>query len=326
MPRPLLTVLTAPVPTARERFYRGMRAAARSVVKPGRPRPSTAQYPGHEALVRSVVIGLRKIGADFNFNPARLRDVGRVVYAPANEALRQAAELERDGRITGLVAGPVNALLPHQSGGILLMPAIDTIIVPSQWVYDLNASLAPQIAHKLRVCPAGVDLDEWVPGNARGDGALVYWKHGPETFCEDVERTVARAGLRSIRIRYGFYDRAAFERALRDSTLAVFLSDFETQGLALAEAWAMNVPTAVWDPRGPAEWDGDSFTAGSSCPYLTPATGRAWQSLAEFESVLEEMIRLRHTFQPRAWVAEHMSDQVCAAALYAIIQQTERGR
>ena len=53
----------------------------------------------------------------------------------------------------------------------------------------------------------------------------------------------------------------------------VFLSTFETQGIALAEAWSMDVPAIVWDPQGQAEWRGRTFTSRSSAPFLTPATG-----------------------------------------------------
>jgi hypothetical protein len=91
MPRPFLTVLTAPIHSAPRRLYQSLRSAIRPLVKPGVPLPAVSPYPGHRALVRSVVEGLRAIDADFNYNPRSFRELARVVYAPANEALRQAA-------------------------------------------------------------------------------------------------------------------------------------------------------------------------------------------------------------------------------------------
>ena len=123
-------------------------------------------------------------------------------------------------------------------------------------------------------------------------------------------------------MRYGEYDRDTFKRVLSESFVAVFLSSFETQGLALAEAWAMDVPTLAWDPRGPTEWRGRAFVAGSSCPYLTRATGRAWNTIAELEAGLDEVTRLRGTFTPRQWVLANMTDAVCAAALYRIVRDS----
>jgi len=94
--------------------------------------PAVSRYPGHYAVVRSVVQGLEAIGADFNHDPGTLNRVARVVYAPANEALRQAAQLKRERRIDFLVAGPSNALLPDEADGVLKLPEIDLLIVASE--------------------------------------------------------------------------------------------------------------------------------------------------------------------------------------------------
>ena len=58
MPRPYLTVLTLPILPAARRLNHAVRRAIRMVVKPGVPVPQPARYPGHYALVRSVVEGI----------------------------------------------------------------------------------------------------------------------------------------------------------------------------------------------------------------------------------------------------------------------------
>jgi hypothetical protein len=320
--RPLLTVLTTPTTSGPRRAIQRVRRAVRPLVKPGVPLPAASPYPGHFALVRSVVDGLRAIGADFNFNPRSMRDIGRIVYAPANEALRQAATWRREGRIEWLAAGPVNALFPTECDGILLMPEIDRLIVASDWVIDLYRGEAPQLVPKIRVCQAGVDADCWKPGHPRKsrERAVVYWKSGPESFCLDVEQIVSRCGLAPVRIRCGEYALHEYKRALESAAVAVFISSFETQGLALAEAWSMDVPTLVWNPRGDAEWRGRMFRAGSSCPFLTSATGRTWITSAELEVALRETLRNPTSLTPRQWVLAHMTDAICAAALYRTIR------
>ncbi len=199
MSRPSLTVLTLPILPAPRRVYQSLRGAVRSVVKPGVPVPGPSRYPGHYALVRSVVEGLRSIGADFNFNPRTFGDLARVVYAPANEALRQAIELKRRGVVDYVVAGPVNALFADESGGILLTPEIDLVIVPSEWTVDFYEGF-PELVAKSRVCPCGVDAEAWKPaGVAKERSAVVYWKSGDERFCEAVEAIVRRCGLEPLR-------------------------------------------------------------------------------------------------------------------------------
>ena len=323
---PFLTVLTTPIPGERQRLTREVRRRVRRWVKPGAPLPSASPYPGHFALVRSVVEGLRTIGADFNFNPGRLNGLARVVYAPANEALLQAAEWRRLGRIDYLVAGPVNALFADECDAILQNPAIDRLIVAHRWVLEFFRD-APGLRAKSAACPCGVDADVWKPsGRAeRKRAALVYWKSGDETFCEQVERVVRMCGLEPRRIcsrpgEHAMFSPVDYRRVLDESAIGVFLSAFETQGLALAEAWSMDVPTVVWDPQGMAHWRGRSFTSHSSAPYLTPATGRPWRTLDELEPALRGVLADRSSFQPRAWVLANMTDAICSAALLNIIR------
>ena len=162
----------------------------RPLVKPGVPLPKMSPYPGHYAVVRSVVEGLRAIDADFNFNPRRIADLARVVYAPENASLRQAAALKRRGRIDYLVAGPVNALFPDEADGVLQLPEIDRLIVASEWVHGLYGE-TPKLLEKSVACPCGIDARYWHPsGQPRMKTALVYWKSGDEAFCEQVERIV----------------------------------------------------------------------------------------------------------------------------------------
>jgi hypothetical protein len=324
MSRPRFTVLTTPIAPMRRRAYTGLRGAARRLLKPGTPGLGGARYPGHHALVRSVVEGLREIGADFNFNPVSFSQLARVVYAPANEALLQAIALKRDGAIDYLAAGPVNALFADDCDAILQRPEIDMAIVPSAWTIDFYRD-APALAQKSRICPCGVDTAWWKPAGApKAQSAVVYWKSGDERFCEDVEAIVRRSGLEPLRIRsrhgeHGIFTPETLRGMLDRSVLAVFLSTFETQGIALAEAWSMNVPTVVWDPRGDAEWRGRRFTSGSSAPYLTPATGIAASDTAGLEPAIRQALAALAGFQPREWVLANMTDAICSRKLYELI-------
>jgi hypothetical protein len=324
--RPFLTVLTQPIQSDTARVYAGLRRVARHVVKPNAPLPVPSPYPGHHGLVRSVVEGLRQIGADFNFNPPSFSELAKVVYAPANEALRQAAELKRQDTIRTLIAGPTNALLPHEASGVMLIPEIDVLIVASEWVRELTASLAPSVATKLRVCQAGIDPDYWRrTAYTRTRRPVVYWKDSPETLCVDVEDVVMAAGLQPVRIKYGDYEADTYKAALDGAPFAVFLSTFETQGLALAEAWAMDVPTLVWDPQTETQWAGAPFRAASSAPFLTGVTGLTWKTLDELEQRVKEVMNAPEQFASRAWVCAHMTDELCARNLYDLIRDAAVG-
>jgi hypothetical protein len=186
---------------------------------------------------------------------------------------------------------------------------------------------APALAGKIRICTAGVDPEDWKPlSSSRGNRVVVYWKSGDESFCNDVEEIIRQLGMEPIRFQYGLYARAEYKRELQTATLAVFISSFETQGIALAEAWSMNVPTLVWDPKGPTSWRGHNFIAGSSAPYLSGATGLSWVTLDDLAHVTNSAATHRDQFSPREWVLHNMTDQICSARLLQIIEIESRRR
>jgi hypothetical protein len=328
--RPALTVLTTPIAPMSRRAYSTLRSVGRRVLTPGNAGKSSSPYPGHYALVRSVVEGLRSIGASFNFNPVSFSQLARIVYAPANEALIQAADLKRRGQIDFLVAGPVNALFADECDGILQLPQIDLLIVASEWTRMFYRD-RPELLQKTRVCPCGVDAQAWKPtARNKPNSALVYWKSGDERFCEQVEAIVRRCGLEPLRLRsvlgaHDAYTPAAYRELLEQSVLAVFLSTFETQGIALAEAWSMDVPTVVWDPQGETEWRGHRFAAQSSAPYLTSSTGVAIRDVADLESAIAQALATLGSFHPRDWVLRNLTDAICSATLFDVIMREAGG-
>jgi hypothetical protein len=172
-----------------------------------------------------------------------------------------------------------------------------------------------------------VDPAFWTPrGTPKERAAVVYWKSGDEGFCEEVEAIVRRCGLEPLRVRSRHGEHNIFTpEALRDmldrSVVAVFLSTFETQGIALAEAWSMDVPTVVWDPQGDAEWRGRHFTSASSAPYLTPATGLSARDTAGLEPALRQALASLTGFQPREWVLANMTDEICSRKLHELIRR-----
>ena len=166
-------------------------------------------------------------------------------------------------------------------------------------------------------------------GGVKQRAAVVYWKSGDERFCEAAEAIVRRCGLEPLRFRskhgeHGIFQPAAYREALGHAVVGVFLSTFETQGIALAEAWSMDVPTVVWDPQGEAEWGGRTFTSKSSAPYLSLSTGIAFRTIDDLEPALSRVLAGLSDFQPRNWVLEHMTDAICSEMLYRLIRSESR--
>jgi hypothetical protein len=79
---PKLTVLSDPVPSGRFLLTEMAKSLGRPIIRILRLSPPFARnqtFRGHFVVTWSLVEGLRKLGADFNYNPKRLKDVGEAV-------------------------------------------------------------------------------------------------------------------------------------------------------------------------------------------------------------------------------------------------------
>jgi hypothetical protein len=283
-------------------------------------------WAGHPGVNRSLQRGLSLVSANYNFNPSSIDDIGDVLYVPANfDALRIGIELKSSGRIKLLLAGPNLVVRPVEENAIITHPMIDCCIQPSEWVKIFYEKDAPSLRGRLAVWPAGVDTSFWQPnGNTRkSKNVLVYNKYKDEVLCSGVEQLLRTYGWIPYRLTYDHYNQNEYKNVLSHVRFAVFLSRTESQGIALAECWSMNIPTLVWDIQEPFYWGDAEGWPISSAPYLTAKTGKFWRNLDELGRILKYIDITLAVMRPRSWVLKNMSDEVSTQRLLAIINDLE---
>ena len=98
----------------------------------------------------------------------------------------------------------------------------------------------------------------------------------------------------------------------------IYLSESESQGLALQEAWIRNVPTLVWDGGywqcGKYKWQGSS-----SAPYLTKDCGMFFKGKEDFINKFETFLKNLPNFQPREYSLENFTDETATKNYLKII-------
>jgi len=325
MPKPKLTILTAPVPFGIKALYEHLRQIGRRILHSVRQQPTThPRYGGHSAVTRSVVEGLTKIGADFNYNPSRVSDLADIVHIPGGiRPLRQMIQFKREGRIKRLTCGPNTVVLSTEHNSITASPEIDSVINHVDWACEFWAVDHPQLLTKCFCWAAGVDTAVWRPldGSTPSRLILIFDKRH-ET--DDPTRTLPyQEYLRGlgwqveVLTRCGSikYTAQQYRGMLQQSALMVGFTMYpESQGIAWAEAWSCNVPTLI------SQFEFHSYKGrryrGSAAPFLTPATGLFFNDLDHFKEQFAHWQTHRDQFMPRKWVLEHMSDEVSSRLLY----------
>ena len=304
-----ITILTAPLPRLR------------SILKhPFRALRLKNSLGGHYAVTSQTVSGLKKVKTvRFRLNPL-IFTTKRVLVLSGVEAVEWALAKKAAGRIEFLAVGPNIVVRADGHDSPLASNLIDRIIVPSEWVAESYYQQVPSIRNRLVIWPVGINLIDWPSLESKDRPqrrVVVYQKNADKKLYARVRDLVSEFATVDT-LHYGSHTIAEYREALMTADAAVFLSKSESQGIALLESWAMNVPTLVWQPDSLeiAGWEFESF---SSAPYLTPDTGAEWTDLKELKRELEALYSGRKKYTPRRWVEGNMTDSIQAEKLANIL-------
>ncbi len=319
--RPKLTVLTDPVPYGRNLIPETAKSLARMIRDRIRPHPedyNRSKYRGHPDVTRSLIEGLITINASFNYNPKSPKEFADIVVVLSGiETLRQMILSKRKGLIRTLYAGPNIVVFSSDYNSILSSPEIDWVITPCEWVVDLYMEDSPSLKGRCVSWPAGVDTKYWCPDERRNFGDILFFEKKGEGMTVPIRPYIeylCELGKSVSVIRYGDYSHAQYLQTLKRSSLMIGFSASESQGLAWAEAWSVDVPTLLWKNTSNVH-RGRKYHC-STAPYLCAQNGLFFDNFEDFKRKFSHWEANRGQFAPREWAVGNMSDEVCATNLY----------
>ncbi len=278
-------------------------------------------YGGPQSVLDSLTRGLKSLKVDYKLNP-RVKDIplGAFVGVLNNvKALKWAVEAKKAGKIKKIIAGPNIVVLPHDGDGIIKDTAIDVIILPSQWSKDFWVSLVPELKNKIKVWPAGTEIPPL--SSKLKNGCLIYKKRVDEKLFSELLKYLEGQNINYKILRYGRYKHEDYFRLLEESEFMIWLSQSESQGLALCEAWMRNVPTLVWN-RGFMEYKNYKwYNEKISAPYLTDETGMFFKDIDDFKEKLPVFLKKMRAggFRPREYAVQNFSDETAAKKYLELI-------
>lgn len=268
---------------------------------------------GPSAVLNSLIRGLNLLDQPYIVNPPIERLTNKIIVLSSTIGLSQVIRNKPKDAI--VLAGPNLVVLPSEISELLVLDAIDRVIVNSRWTFDCYAEDLPEIMSKLTIWPAGVDIDYWQTINSKRNGEILFYiKDKPDTLVKESIEYVKSLNYQVNTIKYGQYQLDEFKSALSRAKLAVYFSQSESQGISLLEAWAMDVPTLVWNPGYLMLCKDKNLkikVTTSSAPYLTPQTGAFFKNIDEFKTIFVQSSN-EFKFAPRDWVVENMTDEICA--------------
>jgi hypothetical protein len=219
--------------------------------------------------------------------------------------LKMAIRLKEEGFVRTLWAGPNIITVPLERKGIIAAPAIDRCIVPCEWVQDLYIAQAPTLRGRTFIWPVGIDAEYWSPSTEAKEYLLIYNKMSTETS-ESLCHQLEKMGCAFRVMHYGDYRMEDYRTLLRRAWGMVWLSQSESEGLAVMEAMSMNVPVLAWNPgqgtyRSPELRQTFSFPA-SSIPYFEETCGLIFRHIEDFSDRFQKFRGQSRAYQPRQYL------------------------
>lgn len=266
---------------------------------------------GPNAVCDSLIRALRNARINFSVDTARQKASACIVLS-GPVALQEAIQDKQRGRFHKLIAGPNILTTPDVHNGLIRNSAIDVILVPSEWVKDLWLHLDPSLKSRLHVWPSGTQT--YAP-SSRDGAAVVYNKLADPTVLATVQETLKRLNYHVKIFTYGAFSQSDYFTALETAPLLVYLGGSESQGLALQEAWAHDVPTLV---KQVTDVTANSFTWHDrrlAAPYLTDELGFFFNTASE----LPELTKKATALMPKTYTDANLSDTASLNMLLSLL-------
>jgi hypothetical protein len=170
---------------------------------------------------------------------------------------------------------------------------------------------------KLITLPFGVDTDKFCeikPIEEKTD-VVLYFKHRDFNEFHFVENI-----LKSLNVNFKIfsyqhrYSENDYLQTLQNSKYMVCIDAHESQGFALQEAMACNVPLLVWSVKDMSQetiTNYDNKLKATSVPYFDERCGEVFYEKDDFISFYAKFIEKLENYKPREYILENLSMDKC---------------
>jgi hypothetical protein len=195
------------------------------------------------------------------------------------------------------------------------------ILVPALWVQPVVQSRLNIPIELIKIWASGVDTDYWKSGKNKRQNILIYRKHDETDDLFLVCNFLRKHNIPFKIFEYGRYRQRAFKKYLSKSIAGVWLAGSESQGMALLQAWSMDVPTLVRRKDNYLDKTSSIIYPASSAPYLTVTTGIFTETESITENDLERFLECLPSFRPREYVVQNFTLENKIQDIYQLLSE-----
>jgi hypothetical protein len=231
------------------------------------------------------------------------------------------------------IFGPHFSVLPEKETLLKINSNVHNnaiYIQPSKWVADFWMEVNDIIP--ITFFPFSVNIEMFKPNDdieqSEKTEVFIYYKSRLPQELEFLENFLRNNQISYKTFSYNAkYDQVDYIKTLQHSKYGIWLGCHESQGFALEEALACNVPLLVWDVKSmnqEYEYDYDNIPA-TCIPYWDSRCGDFFyvkEDLQHAHALFLEKIEKR-LYSPRDYVVENLSIEVCSSNFMKLINDIQ---
>lgn len=196
-------------------------------------------------------------------------------------------------------------------------------IQPSKWVIDLWNNFNVENTIKLKEFPFPVEIDKFKPiENSKKNEVFIYFKRRKPQELLFIENF-----LNKENINYKIFDCVKkykendYISCLQNAKYGIWIGGHESQGFALEEALAFDIPLLVWEVKYMSQEYGYNYPniPATVIPYWDKRCGEFFDEKEKFEETYYRFINNIKNYKPREYILENLSPEKCGENFIKLI-------
>lgn len=179
------------------------------------------------------------------------------------------------------------------------------LVVPSEWVGELAVSKFKFPENKIKTWPVGIKISN-LNRNVKYD-CLVYFKRRSQEELNSVVQFLENKNLIYNIVSYGNYNESDLELLASQSKFCFLLNGTESQGIAVQEIMANDIPMIVWDVTHWNDQGSEWSVPASSVPYWSNECGEKFYKIEDLHETFQEFYDRLGEYTPRNFVENNLS-------------------
>lgn len=195
----------------------------------------------------------------------------------------------------------------------------------SEWVVNMWKRFDICKGMRLECIPFGVDTIKFHETKRiqERNKVLVYMKHRDTSDLIEIQKILSERNIYYQIFDYSRkYDEQYYINYLQDCKYAIFIIAHESQGFAVQEALACNVPLFVWTVKSMNQELNQNYPDfyATSIPYWDNHCGEFFYYSEQIDSMFDIFLSKLYAYEPRKYILENLSMDVCEKRWMDIIK------